>query len=90
MAAALAQGRVAAAGLDVFVDEPPAPDHPLLRFDNVLLSPHIAGVTAEAAERMAVSSVRNVLDFFAGRLDPALVVNRVVGNRGRGLGRRTC
>ena len=45
--------------------------------DQVVLSPHIAGLTAECAERMAVSSVRNVLDFFAGRLDPALVVNGV-------------
>ena len=43
--------------------------------DQVVLSPHIAGLTAECAERMAVSSVQNVLDFFAGRIDPALVVN---------------
>ena len=71
-----ATGGVAAAGLDVFDDEPPAPDNPLLAFDQVVLSPHIAGLTAEAAERMAVSSVQNVLDFFAGRIDPALVVNR--------------
>jgi len=72
---ALQEGRVAAAGLDVFEDEPPAPDNPLLSMDQVVLSPHIAGLTAECAERMAVSSVQNVLDFFAGDIDPALVVN---------------
>ncbi len=67
LASALADGRVSAAGLDVFDDEPPANDHPLLGFDQVVLSPHIAGLTQQAAERMAVSSVRNVIDFFAGR-----------------------
>ncbi len=73
--AALREGRLAAAGLDVFEDEPPAPDNPLLSMDQVVLSPHVAGLTAECAERMAVSSVQNVLDFFAGAIDPALVVN---------------
>jgi D-3-phosphoglycerate dehydrogenase len=72
---ALRQRRLAAAGLDVFADEPPAPGNPLLAMDQVVLSPHVAGLTAECAERMAVSAVRNVLDFFAGRIDPALVVN---------------
>ena len=76
LASALADGRVSAAGLDVFDDEPPANDHPLLGFDQVVLSPHIAGLTQQAAERMAVSSVRNVIDFFAGRLDSDLIVNR--------------
>lgn len=75
LAEALRAGHVGAAGLDVFDDEPPAPDNPLLAFDQVLLSPHIGGLTAEGAERLAVYSVQNVLDFFAGRLDPALVVN---------------
>lgn len=75
LAAALASGQVGAAGIDVFDAEPPGPDHSLLAFDQAILTPHIAGLTAEAAERMAVTSVRNALDFLAGRLDPALVVN---------------
>jgi D-3-phosphoglycerate dehydrogenase / 2-oxoglutarate reductase len=76
LAAALTAGRVSAAGLDVFDDEPPAKDHPLLAFDQVVLTPHIAGLTRQAAERMAMSSVQNVLDFFAGRLAPDLIVNK--------------
>ena len=72
---ALREGRLGGAGLDVLATEPPAPDHPLLSNDRVLLSPHAAGLTAECAARMAVASVQNVLDHFAGRLDPALVVN---------------
>lgn len=73
--AALRAGRIAAAGIDVFDDEPPAADHPFFGFDQVILTPHIAGLTAECGERMAISSVQNVLDFFAGRIDSALVVN---------------
>ena len=73
--AALASGRLAGAGLDVLADEPPRPDNPLLAMDRVVLSPHVAGLTAESAERMAVASVRNALDFLAGRLAPALLVN---------------
>jgi D-3-phosphoglycerate dehydrogenase len=76
LAAALAEKRIAAAGLDVFEGEPPAPGNPLLASDRAILSPHIAGLTVECAARMAVSSVQNVLDFFAGRLDPDLLVNR--------------
>ena len=72
---ALETGKVGAAGLDVFDQEPFPHDHPLTRFDQVILSPHIAGVTEGAAERMAISSAQNILDFFAGALDPALIVN---------------
>ena len=75
LAAALAQGRLAGAGLDVFLAEPPAPGHPLLASDRVVFSPHMAGLSQESALRMSLSSVQNVLDFFAGRLDPELVVN---------------
>jgi D-3-phosphoglycerate dehydrogenase len=73
---ALESGRVGAAGLDVFVEEPLPHGHPLTRFDQVILSPHIAGVTDGAAERMAIGSARNILDFFSGRIEPGLVVNR--------------
>ena len=76
LGAALAAGRIGAVGLDVFDDEPPARNHPLFAFDQVTLTPHIAGLTEQAAERMAVSSVQNVLDFFAGRLDADLIVNK--------------
>ena len=76
--AALEGQRIGGAGLDVFEAEPapPRPDHPLLAFDNVVVSPHCAGVTIESSMRMAQYSVRNVLDCFDGRLDPEVVVNR--------------
>ncbi|WP_127904378.1 hydroxyacid dehydrogenase [Solirhodobacter olei] len=72
---ALASGHVFGAGLDVFDKEPPVNGGPFAELDNVLLSPHIAGLTAECAERMAVAAVQNVLDFFDGTIDPNLVVN---------------
>lgn len=74
--AALDGGRIAAAGLDVLAHEPPRPDDPLLSCDRVVLSPHNAGLTEACARRMAIAAARNIVDFFAGRLDPALVVNR--------------
>ena len=76
--AALRADRIGGAGLDVFASEPTPPrtDHPLLGFDNVIVSPHCAGVTIESSMRMAEYSVRNVLECFDGRLDPEVVVNR--------------
>jgi D-3-phosphoglycerate dehydrogenase len=76
LARALRQGHLSAAGIDVFGEEPPAPDNPLFGLPQAVLTPHNAALTAECARRMALASVRNVLDFFAGRLDPRLVVNR--------------
>jgi D-3-phosphoglycerate dehydrogenase / 2-oxoglutarate reductase len=76
LAAALASGSIAAAGLDVFEDEPLTSDSPLIGMDNVLLTPHIAGLTEGCAERMALHSVQNVLDFFAGKIQRERVINR--------------
>jgi D-3-phosphoglycerate dehydrogenase len=81
LADALRSGQIRAAGLDVFVDEPPAADNPLLKLDNVLLSPHIAGLTEECAMRMAVVSARNALAGLDGNVDPELVVNKHVLRR---------
>jgi D-3-phosphoglycerate dehydrogenase len=78
LAAALREGRLRGAGIDVFEQEPPPGDHPLLALDNVLLSPHSAGVSREAAVRMAIESCDNVIAALAGRLDPEAVVNREV------------
>lgn len=76
LAAALKNGVIAGAGVDVFETEPPTQESALLGLHNAILTPHIAGLTAECAERMAISSVQNVLDFFNGCIDTKLVVNR--------------
>lgn len=73
--ASLRAGRLYAAATDVFAEEPPKPDNPLLTNARVTISPHAAGLTDECTARMAVSAVQNVLDCFAGTLDRKLVVN---------------
>jgi D-3-phosphoglycerate dehydrogenase len=59
---ALATGQVAAAGLDSFAAEPMAAPHPFHGVPNLVLSPHIGGVTTDAYVNMGVGAARNVLD----------------------------
>ena len=73
---ALKSGKVGAAGLDVFDNEPPLSPNPFEGFKQVVLTPHIAGLSTESAEAMAISSVQNVIDFFDGKLNPLLIVNK--------------
>jgi D-3-phosphoglycerate dehydrogenase len=75
---ALKTGKIAGAALDVFDQEPPPRDHPLFRLENVILTPHSAGLSKEAAIRMAISTARNALAALDGQLDPSMVVNREV------------
>lgn len=67
LADALAAGKLAGAGLDVWAKEPPPPDHPLLKFDTVLASPHLAGVTREARINVARMAAHQVIDVLDGK-----------------------
>ncbi len=64
--AALSEKRLAGAGLDVLELEPPNPENPLFKLDNVLFAPHMAGVTKEAMDRMGYVAAKNVLSVFDG------------------------
>ena len=71
--AALQNGHLSAAGLDVWSVEPPPKDHPLLSLSNVLASPHTAGVTHESRYQIATFAGEQLLDIFAGRRPPRLL-----------------
>lgn len=70
--AALKEGRIAAAGLDVFADDP-CTDSPLLELDNVVATPHLGATTHEALERAGVAVARSVVAALAGELVPDAV-----------------
>ena len=70
---ALRSKKIAGAGLDVWSKEPPPPEHPLLQFDNVLASPHTAGVTKEARANMGKIAAEQMLDALDGKRPPRIV-----------------
>ena len=72
---ALLNEKIAGAGLDVFDVEPTPSSNPLFKLKNVILSPHIAGVTVESTVRMATETVQNVLDVFDNKVNKSVVVN---------------
>ncbi len=72
LVAGLRSGQIAAAGLDVFAEEPLPAGHPLLAMENVVLSPHVAWNTPEASERLFDGAIGNLERYFRG--EPANVL----------------
>lgn len=66
LVAAIRSGHLAGAGLDTFAVEPPAPGHPFFAEPNIVMTPHIGGVTREAGARVGVEAVRGLLQVLGG------------------------
>lgn len=74
---ALSDGRLGGAALDVFVTQPLPPDHPYFRLDNVIITPHMAGITEESMMRMGIGAAEETIRILGGDL-PVNFCNREV------------
>lgn len=72
--------RIAGAGLDVFAKEPPEKNNPLKELDNVILTPHIGGLTLECTIRMAESASQSTLDALQGKKPNGMVNPEVLSH----------
>jgi len=70
---ALKEGWIAGAGLDVHAREPLEPDNPLIKLDNVVLTPHIGSATYETRLAMALKAAENLVAALRGQRPPDLV-----------------
>jgi D-3-phosphoglycerate dehydrogenase len=70
---ALRDKKLAGAGLDVWEKEPPPASHPLMKYDNVMVTPHMAGVTHEARARMGQIAAEQMLDALDGKPVPRII-----------------
>ncbi len=74
---AIRSGHLAGAGLDTFAVEPPAADHPFFALPEIVLTPHIGGVTRQAGARVGVDAVRGIFQVLAGQpVAPERIINR--------------
>jgi glyoxylate reductase len=85
MLAALREGRIAGAGLDVYWTEPPvgepAPPEELYKMDNVILTPHIGSATWESRDQMSMLAAENMIAMIEGRTPPNLLNPGALGGR---------
>ena len=72
---ALNENIIFGAGMDVFKNEPPEKENPLLKNDKVFLSPHSATFTEECLRRMAKETIQNIIDFFQNKLNKTKIIN---------------
>lgn len=75
LATALKEKRLAGAGLDVFDEEPPAKDNPLLHLDNVVLTAHTAGVDVRSRDDMALRAAQCIVRLLSGEWPAEWIVN---------------
>ena len=71
----LKNGLIAGAGLDVFEKEPPSPDDPLLKFDNVITTPHSSALSRECVMKVAKTAAQAAVDYLEGR-EPKYIYNK--------------
>jgi len=75
LAKALGESRIAGAGVDVYETEPPSQNHPFLSNQKMLLSPHSAGVSVEAATRMSFETADNLIAALKGEVRTEALAN---------------
>lgn len=73
LARLVADGHIGAVASDVFAEEPPGADDPLLFIEGAILTPHAAALSEDVKRAMAISAARNAIDGMAGRLDEAMI-----------------
>jgi D-3-phosphoglycerate dehydrogenase / 2-oxoglutarate reductase len=86
MVEALKSGQVGGYGTDVLDEEPPKPDHPLLKLPNVVVTPHIGSRTHESVQRQAMAAVKNLILAMRGekplaQVNPEVPVTKAVGDK---------
>ena len=72
---ALRSGQIAGAGIDVFEQEPTDPKNPLYELDNVIVSPHVAGIDDVSSREMGIEAAQSIIDLSQGRWPEGAVIN---------------
>ncbi|WP_436373857.1 hydroxyacid dehydrogenase [Cytobacillus sp. BC1816] len=85
LVAALTKNRILGAGVDVFTEEPPPFDHPLFHLENVTVSPHIGGITLEAARQTSIRIAENLIRAINGERVSVVANQAELAEAGKGF-----